>query len=65
LAVDQAVAAVMEAPERWPIRRNACRRYVFPNRYPFHLIYRISSDLGIQIVAVAHQRRRPDYWRHR
>jgi len=30
---------------------------------PFHLIYRLGADLGIQIVAVAHQRRRPDYWR--
>lgn len=64
LAVDQAVLAIVEAPLRWPVRRNGCRRFVFPNRYPFNLIYRLGGD-RIQIVAVAHQRRRPDYWRDR
>ncbi len=64
LAVEQAIGAVLEAPERWPIRRNDCRRYVFPNRYPFQLIYRV-LDLGIQVVAVAHQKRHPEYWRER
>ena len=65
LAIDQAVAVVMEAPERWPLRRNDCRRYVLPNRYPFDLIYRLGSNLDIQIVAIAHHKRRPDYWRDR
>ncbi len=65
LAVDQAVAAVMEAPERWPVRRKGCRHYVFPNRYPFDLIYRLDPRGRIQVVAVAHQKRRPEYWRGR
>jgi toxin ParE1/3/4 len=34
------------------------------HRFPFSLIYSIEVDL-ILIVAVAHQRRRPDYWRNR
>ena len=33
-------------------------------RFPFGLIYRITSA-GVQIVAVAHRRRRPGYWRER
>ena len=63
LALDQAVDAILEAPERWPRHRYGCRRYVFSNQYLFTLIYRLTS--GIEIVAVAHQKRRPGYWRHR
>ena len=33
-------------------------------RFPFSLIYAIESD-AIVIVAVAHQSRRPGYWRDR
>ena len=34
------------------------------NRFPFTLIYSASSDV-LSVVAVAHQSRRPDYWRSR
>lgn len=34
------------------------------HRFPFNLIYSVEVD-AILIVAVAHQRRRPDYWRNR
>ncbi len=50
----------MEAPERWPGVRPGRRLYVFPNQYPFHLVYRF--DGRIKILAVAHQSRRPEYW---
>jgi plasmid stabilization system protein ParE len=63
LALEEAVNAVAEAPERWPKHRYGCRRHVFPNRYPYTLIYRFAADL--EIVAVAHQKRRPGYWKHR
>ena len=33
-------------------------------RFPFSVVYEILPD-GILIVAVAHQRRRPGYWRQR
>jgi toxin ParE2 len=33
-------------------------------RFPFHVIYRIRSG-GLVIVAVAHQRRKPEYWMKR
>ena len=64
LALDQGVEAILEAPERWPKHRFGCRRYVFSNRYPFTLIYRLTEG-DVEIVAVAHQKRRPAYWRHR
>jgi hypothetical protein len=33
-------------------------------RFPFALIYRIKTS-KVQIVAVAHDRRQPGYWRRR
>ena len=63
LALDRAIQAVLEAPQRWPKHRYGCRRYVFPNQYPYTLIY--LAKPSVEIVAVAHQRRRPDYWKRR
>ena len=61
--VDLCVERVQERPERWPIEISSVRRYIFP-RYPFILFYR-DKGLGIQIIAVAHQQRRPRYWLNR
>ena len=61
--LDHAVEQVSEAPERWPRYGYAARRYVFP-RFPFSLIYCV-TDEEIEIVAVAHGKRRPGYWRSR
>jgi len=58
-AIDQ----ILEAPERWPKYEYNTRRYVFP-RFPFSLVYRVVGD-KIQIIAVAHAKRKPGYWRHR
>ena len=41
------------------------RRYLFQNQYPFSLIYRLRKEGTVEIVAVAHHRRRPDYWKAR
>lgn len=39
-------------------------RRVLVRRFPFSLLYRIESD-EVLIVAVAHVRRRPGFWRRR
>ena len=40
-------------------------RRLFPlHRFPYSLVYR-AMDEGVRIAAVAHQRRRPGYWRGR
>lgn len=39
------------------------RRYVFP-RFPFSLVYRL-RDHEVEVVAVAHGKRRPGYWQPR
>ena len=63
LALEAAVNSVVEVPQRWPVRKHGCRHYVLPSRYPYTLIYRLEPE--IKIVAVAHQRQRPDFWAHR
>ena len=40
------------------------RRLMPLRRFPFSLLYRVEGD-EIRISAVAHQRRRPGYWRSR
>lgn len=39
-------------------------RRVLVARFPFSVVYELLPD-GILIAAVAHQRRRPGYWRRR
>jgi plasmid stabilization system protein ParE len=39
-------------------------RKVFLDRFPFTLVYRLRDD-GVEVLAVMHQRQRPDYWRTR
>jgi plasmid stabilization system protein ParE len=40
-----------------------CRSMVL-TRFPFRLVYEL-TDTGVRILAIAHQQRRPDYWRVR
>lgn len=58
--LESAGRAVAEAPERWPQYFHGTRRFVFPRHYPFALVYRAGSP--VQIVAVAHTKRRPGFW---
>jgi len=58
-----AVDAVANHPLTWPRHGQRARRYIF-TRFPFSLVYRIRGD-EIEVVAVAHGRRRPGYWRSR
>ena len=61
--LDQAVVAIAENPDRWPWYVYGTRRYVF-RRFPFYVVYRERSET-IQIIAVAHTRRKPGYWKRR
>lgn len=36
-------------------------RSIVVHRYPFLIVYRTDSDI-LHVLAVAHQRRRPEYW---
>ena len=61
--LDLAVAAIAENPEMWPWYVYGTRRYVF-HRFPFYLVYRETAG-RVEIIAVAHGRRKPGYWKTR
>jgi plasmid stabilization system protein ParE len=58
-----AVREICNAPERWKRYDYGTRRFMLPN-FPFSIVYRVHQD-AVQVVAVAHYRRRPGYWRGR
>lgn len=67
---DQFVAAVaavgdqlLAFPQSGQKIRGGFRRILL-NQFPYQLIYRVEGD-EIMIYAVAHQSRRPGYWRKR
>lgn len=61
--LDRAVDRISETPERWPRHTHGTRRFVL-RRFPFTVIYRVSAT-EVEIMALAHGRRRPDYWKGR
>ena len=63
LELNFVVEQILEAPERCPLSLHGTRRIVFP-RFPFSVFCRVSGDVA-EIIAVAHQSRRPGYWRSR
>jgi len=61
--LDHAVNEVSSAPERYPIYLAGTRRILF-RRFPYLLVFRELAD-RIEVIAVAHGKRRPDYWDQR
>ena len=61
-SLDQAIAAILQAPLRWAFK-GKWRRYVL-RRFPYVIAYRESGD-EIIIGAVAHTRRDPESWEER
>lgn len=62
-AVDEAVAVISAAPNRWPVVEDDVRRYLM-SRFPYAIYYRALPG-EIRILAFKHHSRHPDYWRHR
>jgi plasmid stabilization system protein ParE len=62
--LDKAVKSIRDAPKRWPIFDQDCRRFPL-FRFPYFIVYYEKSDSLVRILAVAHGRRRPGYWRSR
>lgn len=58
----EALAALVgESPKAWQIELEPDIRRVPLKRFPLSIVYRESPD-GFQVLAVAHERRRPQYW---
>lgn len=60
---NQTIEQILTAPHRWPRGPHGIRKIKLPC-FPFLIFYRESDD-SIQILAIAHGRRRPDYWKSR
>jgi plasmid stabilization system protein ParE len=58
-----AMEDIARAPRRWSTYLYGTRRLVI-QRFPFSVIYLDEPDL-ITIIAVAHGKRRPGYWKDR
>jgi toxin ParE1/3/4 len=58
--LDQAIEAILRAPERWPVDASGLRRYRL-RRFPFLILYNNKPTI-VQIVAIAHASRNPGYW---
>ena len=61
--LDRAIEQISNAPDRWPNYLHGTRRFLL-RRYPFSIVYRQVGN-SIDLVAVAHARRKPGYWASR
>jgi hypothetical protein len=52
---------ICQAPHRYPIEKQPDIRRVKMNKFPYFILFRESSNI-VQVLAVAHYRRRPQYW---
>jgi plasmid stabilization system protein ParE len=57
---ERGVNAILTNPKIGAVFRGARRRYLL-RRFPYSIIYQLSSE-ELRVIAVAHQRRRPGYW---
>jgi plasmid stabilization system protein ParE len=62
-ALDAAVADIGANPGAGSPQLHGTRVWRL-SRFPFHLVY-VEDPAGVLVVAVAHHRRRPGYWRRR
>jgi toxin ParE1/3/4 len=61
--LNRAVEKISETPEMWPLFAGGTRRFLL-KRFPFSVIYREVAG-NIEVVAIAHGRRKPGYWKTR
>jgi len=61
--IARAIRTITDNPQIRRLRQNSWRRYNL-NRFPYHLPYTIEND-GIVILAIAHNSRKPGYWKDR
>ncbi len=62
-AVDNAVSQIQSAPNSFSLADHGTRKFVL-QRFPFNIFYR-PRETDVVIIAAAHQKRRPGYWRGR
>jgi plasmid stabilization system protein ParE len=61
-AVEESIALIAGDPASSPELEPGLRRRLVLHRFPYAVIYRVLGD-EVHILAFAHLRRRPGYWR--
>ena len=61
--VERALAQIRELPRSCPLVRRTVRKKLL-RRFPYAVLYSVQSQ-EIRILAIAHHKRRPFYWRGR
>lgn len=61
--LDRAIERIGDHPGQFPEYASGTRRMV-PQRFPYLLVFR-ETAAGVEVIAVAHGRCRPGYWRNR
>ena len=62
-AVRETIDLALDHPEAGSLRR-ASARHLILSGFPFDLVYLLRGEV-LQVLALAHHRRRPGYWRGR
>jgi plasmid stabilization system protein ParE len=63
LEIRAAFARIQQHPRAFAADRRRVRRCLL-KRFPFSVVYRDEPD-AIWVIALAHHKRRPNYWRNR
>ncbi len=68
IAVRAAIDAAVDSPDSWAVwpgwQREPVVRSKRVDDFPYRVVYFVHDDL-LMVVAVAHAKRRPGYWRER
>lgn len=62
--IEASVHAISQAPDRWPVQGDGTRRYL-THRFPYVVVYICLRPDHVWIIAVAHCKRKPQYWSDR
>jgi plasmid stabilization system protein ParE len=62
-SVEEAIVKIRENPKAYQLVGKEIRRKILV-RFPYSILY-VNEPDRIRIVAIAHQRRRPEYWSNR
>lgn len=63
-AVERTLMRIAESPLLFPLLYEPDIRSAKVDRFPYRVVYIVSGE-DINVIAVAHAKRRPAFWRHR
>jgi plasmid stabilization system protein ParE len=63
-AVERALLGIAEAPDAYPVLYEPDIRSAKVERFPYRVVY-VVVGADVDVIAVAHAKRRPGYWRGR